>query len=69
MNAYNPRTWEIEARDSRIQGQLWLFREFKTSVSYMRPYFKEAKPLSFWVKDLQINVVVHFLLFDTILQS
>ena len=22
MNAYNPRTWEIEARDSRIQGQL-----------------------------------------------
>ena len=69
MKAYNPRTWEIEARDSRIQGQLWLFREFKTTLSSMRPYLKEAKPLSFWAKDLHITVAVHFLLSDTTLQS
>lgn len=37
---YNPRTWEMKAGGSGVQGQLWLPSEFEASLHYMRPSFK-----------------------------
>lgn len=34
---FNPRTWEVEAGRSRIQGYLQLLREFKVSPSLKIP--------------------------------
>lgn len=33
----NPSTWEAEARESEVQGHPWLYKEYESSLGYLRP--------------------------------
>jgi len=35
VHAYNPSTWEVEARGPRAQGHPWLHSEFDVSLDYI----------------------------------
>lgn len=37
VHTCNPSTWELEARESGVQGRLWLHSEFEASVGEMTP--------------------------------
>lgn len=39
----NPRTGEVEAIGSEVQGHSRLFSEFEANLGYLRPYFKKQK--------------------------
>lgn len=41
-HAYNPSTWEAEARESEIQCYPQLHSKFKTSLTYMGPCLKQT---------------------------
>lgn len=38
VQTYNSSTWDVEARASGVEGQFWLHREFKASLSYTIQY-------------------------------
>ena len=51
MHAYNPSTWEVQARELKVQGYAQLYNSMK--LDYMRPYLKKRKREKRNIRELQ----------------
>jgi hypothetical protein len=56
VHAYNPSTWEVQARELKVQGYAQLYNSMK--LDYMRPYLKKEKERKETLENCRVTHLV-----------
>lgn len=55
IHTFNPITWQLEARRSKVQGHLQLYSEFKVSLGYIKLSLKNKVDSSNYTSSVNKN--------------